>query len=101
MAERGSHEARMFEAVDKDSGSLQAELMVSTKKLVGLISGFCVGIRGLIGDHAVIDQGAETKRRKYVVHVCCPNYMVTCFYTILPTYMCVLYILCINICYGR
>ena len=28
VVERGSHEARMFEAVDKDSGSLQAELMV-------------------------------------------------------------------------
>ena len=27
---RGSHEARMFEAVDKDSGSLQAELMVQS-----------------------------------------------------------------------
>ena len=28
VVERGSHEARMFETVDKDSGSLQAELMV-------------------------------------------------------------------------
>lgn len=29
VMEKGSHEARMFQAVDKDTGSLQAELMVS------------------------------------------------------------------------
>lgn len=29
VVERGSHEARLFEAVDKESGSPQAELMVS------------------------------------------------------------------------
>ena len=28
VMEKGSHEARMFQAVDKDTGSLQAELMV-------------------------------------------------------------------------
>jgi hypothetical protein len=30
VMEKGSHEARMFQAVDKDSGSLQTELMVSS-----------------------------------------------------------------------
>ena len=28
VMEKGSHEARMFDSVDKDSGSLQTELMV-------------------------------------------------------------------------
>lgn len=34
VMDKGSHEARMFQAVDKDTGSLQAELMVSLTRNV-------------------------------------------------------------------
>ena len=34
VVERGSHEARMFQAVDADGGSPQAELMVSMCSVV-------------------------------------------------------------------
>ena len=53
VVERGSHEARMFQAVDADNGSLQTELMVrvlysiSTWLLVGICSRASIILRSV------------------------------------------------------